>query len=938
MAFSPHKPREDRASRDAQPPWRAEGALPGAVPRARVGVLGGVAIAALVLAAMTAACKYEQDYDAHWHLAAGQWMLRHHRVLDHDPYTCEPDEPGAPWVNVYWLFQLTMAAAHWIGGFAGMTVVQVLVTGAAFLAFALSLHGRVPTAWLALAGLLVLPVYVSRVRMRPETFTLCFLMATTLLAEGVRRGGPAGRLWWLVPMMAVWVNMHGLYFLGPMVMWAAMAGAALDKRVGRGALAGNLPTRAALAPAIAATAACLASPWPFEAALHPLILWKRISGRNEHYTYGVGEFTPTWETIWTQHDMLAILCVLAIVLVLAVRARRLPLAHAAMLLPILALAMLAVRNVALLAPVCGPIIAWHGGVALRQWGARLSLRRPGAGRVAARAGAVAVTLVALAATAGFATECTYRLRRTGERTGLGLCPDRYMTGLATWLGEANFPGNVLAVNFGDGSAFLYHSYPARQVWMDGRLEIKSFARFQRYQQLNAAFATPIGAETAEIPESVRFLAVGRDDPQRLAALSQCGRFRLLRLDRAGALFARRDYRDARPPRVVAEELPRTPNLDDFDHPLGADGLVEGFGADRRHWYRQDVESATFHFGKMMTWLGAPSEEGGRPMSSPLQLRCSRLAVRYLDAAVAEGTVQPDVARGMLAQAIQQWAAQTAPPIPSPSEDGSPAALPGRAIDMDVNLSRALCLHAGVDLASLPERDRQTFGMERVRALVDAHDYDAAMEAMRAFIQSLPTREQMFLASDYVNLQNRLSSRLADAEADLIGLEPARMSPLDRAAALADPRRGLTLRAVRELEASLEAGARSAGGDGAVPARSLAAMRVAAGDLLLRLGRPAPARAHYLKAAGDANRQDVSLRLALCEWVEGNLPAALAMFEGAGRADGEAPRQINDPVALYFRSLLLEEMGRYEQAKKALRAAESAAPDLARLIDRAWARL
>jgi tetratricopeptide (TPR) repeat protein len=902
---------------------RKAGGLPLEAPPCRTGILGAVAIAALVLAAMAATFTLEQDYDAHWHLAAGDWMLQHQRVLDHDPFTSEPEDPSAPWVNVYWLFQLTMAAVHKLGGFPAITVVQCLLTGAAFLLFALSLRGRVPTAWLVLAGLVMLPVFASRVRMRPEMFTLPFLLAAVLLVEGVRRGGAARRLWWLVPMMLTWVNMHGLYFLGLVVMWGAMLGAVLDKRLGRGALAGNLPTQAALAPMLVATAACLVSPWPLEAAVHPLVLWTRISGREpmQFYTYGVSEFRPTWDTIPYQYDMLILLGAMAAVMVL--NYRRVPLGHLAILAPVLALAMMAVRNVALLGPVCGPLVAWHGGSVLRRWGER----RPRAGRLAAPAAAV-LTLAALAATAGYATEYTFRFRLMGARFGAGLCPDHYMTGLAQWLGEANFPGDVLAVNFGEASVFLYHgaaAAPPRRVWMDGRLEIKSLARFRQYQDIAKELATPAGADSVALPKSVRFLAVSGNDSEHLAALSQADYFRLIRLDRVGALFVRLNWSDSRPPSRAAEELPDRPNLEDFDRPIGADGLVEGFGSSPRLWYRQNADSQLFRFGAMMLALGAPPADPRPGEPTLLRLRCARLAARYLEAACAEDTAPALVARGTLAQALQQWARLT-------DQTPSPAA------PIDVDLARALCLHSRLDLLGLTEKSRWTFGMAHVQALLQGGHLDAAAAAAEAFPSVLPPRQQMFPSNDFVEMRDKLRRRLASVRAGLLEVDLRAMSALLRARALTTPQRGLSLEAARELEAAPNLDANA---------------RLALGDLLLRLGRPDQARARYRSAqAAGAAPADVALRTALCEWVEGRLPASLAMFEGRppgpapalDSAGGERratapPQPLDSPAALYYKALLLEELGHYARAKDALRAASAKGDtELAKLIERARARL
>jgi len=248
--------------------------------------------------------------------------------------------------------------------------------------------GDVPVAWLVLAGLPAVVALESRMRVRPEAFTLFFLIATIALVESVRRGASARRLWVLPAMMLPWVNMHGMYILGPAVFWSAALGAAIDRALGRDS-GGNLATRPGLFAMLTASAVCFVTPWPIDTAAQPLLLWTRISGETKAFTYGVLEFIPTWQSGYFLYIAMALLVPTVIARVWDFR--RMPISHWIWLVAFGVLAIMVRRNVALTGPVCGYLLAVHGGQVMRRiFAARRARDLTGAANVVAIALALAV--------------------------------------------------------------------------------------------------------------------------------------------------------------------------------------------------------------------------------------------------------------------------------------------------------------------------------------------------------------------------------------------------------------------------------------------------------------------------------------------------------------------------------------------------------------------
>ncbi len=851
----------------------------------------GVAVAVLVLAALAATFTYEQDFDAFWHLKAGQWMLDNQRVLNYDPFTSEPEAPGAPWVNVYWLFQLVLAGTHRIGGFAALSALKALCAAAAVLAMGISLRKHVPAAWLILVGLVTIAVLAERVRVRPEMFTLLFLMLSVVLVDEVRRGGSPRRLWWLVPMMLAWINMHGLYFLGLVVIWMGMLGAVIDRWLGRKDLCGNLPTQAALAPMLAATAACLISPWPLESILHPLVLWTRISSQGDYYVYGVSELQRTWEAL--PHHLPAVALACGMTLVMLIRIRKVPVGHVLWAVPFIVLALLARRNVGLAGPVCGYLLALHGGEMLRSAGQI----KPALGRLAAPAAALCV-LLGLGATAGYATSYIFRVQKNNDQFGAGLGPHHYCESLAKYMGTLTAKGDILTLSFGDASTFMYYSYPTHKVWMDGRLEIHSTERFKRMYQILTDLRSPLSASEANLPRSVRFL-VARYDDRHLSALmnapSRDGagrRFKLIQFDSVAACFAdtdathmsNSDWAAGRPAAEVAAELPLSPNLKDFDQPLYEDGLMDNMPASPRRWYRQNPVSMYARLGSLTLSLGEMSRYSD-PAESQLQRRLTLVAVRAYEAARREGTLGELLDNNLLAQALGQWSRQ----------NGETAT---GATPVDVNLARSLYLSGKINLAAAPPEQVFTLGLMRIQTLLQGRHLEAAAKETEALGSLLPARQRLTPPQEYVDLRGSLAAKLEPSRERQNAMSTQPLPIAKRIAALASPEMGLTDQAIKELKDLKSRG------------RPDAAACMMLGDLLLRQGRVAEARDEYAIASTGGDETELALRQGLCQWVEGDHYAAIASFV-------KIVNEKNHSVTRFYLGLLLEEVGRHNEARAAL---------------------
>jgi hypothetical protein len=156
------------------------------------------------------------------HLAQDGWLalvagraVATHGIPHHDIFTVMAH--GARWVDQQWLAQLAMYELVRFGGLQLMTVVYVLITGAAF-AFAVAAARELGGEDLHV--LMVLPAgaffyLMTAVSIRTQGFAYPLFVATVwLLAADARGGRRHARVYWVFPILVLWANVHGSVTIG----------------------------------------------------------------------------------------------------------------------------------------------------------------------------------------------------------------------------------------------------------------------------------------------------------------------------------------------------------------------------------------------------------------------------------------------------------------------------------------------------------------------------------------------------------------------------------------------------------------------------------------------------------------------------------------------------------------------------------------------------
>ena len=185
--------------------------------------LDGLLVASMVAAASVFACQELNDTDSWWHLRSGQWILENCRLPTLDPFSFASAD--REWIDLHWGFQIPLALAYRLGGVAGMILLTSAMCGVTLL-IAMTARMRDWPAWVvAAAWVPALLVMSTRLPPRPEVFSLAFLAA--YMAVLLRCDRRPVFVWVLPVIQVLWVNSHGLFILGPIILAAYVADGAL---------------------------------------------------------------------------------------------------------------------------------------------------------------------------------------------------------------------------------------------------------------------------------------------------------------------------------------------------------------------------------------------------------------------------------------------------------------------------------------------------------------------------------------------------------------------------------------------------------------------------------------------------------------------------------------------------------------------------------------
>jgi hypothetical protein len=168
-----------------------------------------------------------RDPDFWWHLATGQYICQTGSIPRHDIFSYTV--PDHRWITHEWLSQVAIWALYLLGGLPLLILVVALVITLSFVLVYVQCNGRPHLAVFAV----LLGAVASAITwdVRPQMLNILLTAAFTLLFHLYKVRG-RNLLWLYPPLIALWVNLHGGFFLGLVLLGCFIVGEGAQRLLG----------------------------------------------------------------------------------------------------------------------------------------------------------------------------------------------------------------------------------------------------------------------------------------------------------------------------------------------------------------------------------------------------------------------------------------------------------------------------------------------------------------------------------------------------------------------------------------------------------------------------------------------------------------------------------------------------------------------------------
>jgi hypothetical protein len=243
--------------------------------------------------------------DIWWHLRNAAYLFQHHSFPSVDTYSFTA--AGSPWMNFEWLSEVPFFLAFKALGLQGLLLVYFSLLVLIYIGvYHRSCRAGADCKDATLVTLLA--IFLGVVSIGPRTLLVGWLCMVGLLLVLDRFQRTGKGLWLLPPLFALWINLHGSWIFGVVVLVLTIASGLVEGEwglvVARRWTSGEL--KKLLSVFTVSLAALLVNPFGYKMVLYPFDLLFR--------QHGAMQYVQEWQSVdfSTGDGKLALLVILAL--------------------------------------------------------------------------------------------------------------------------------------------------------------------------------------------------------------------------------------------------------------------------------------------------------------------------------------------------------------------------------------------------------------------------------------------------------------------------------------------------------------------------------------------------------------------------------------------------------------------------------------------------
>ncbi len=164
------------------------------------------------------------DGDFWFHLKTGEYILKTRSIPRVELFSFT--SYGKPWLVHGWLADTIIYAAYSRFGFSFLIMMFALLAALAF--WIVYRRSNSHVAIRGFAVLLGVWAVMPNLGVRPRVFSLLLTSIFLAVLSRYAAKGKGHAIWWLVPLMALWVNLHGGFLIGLALIGLTLIGIPLD--------------------------------------------------------------------------------------------------------------------------------------------------------------------------------------------------------------------------------------------------------------------------------------------------------------------------------------------------------------------------------------------------------------------------------------------------------------------------------------------------------------------------------------------------------------------------------------------------------------------------------------------------------------------------------------------------------------------------------------